>query len=154
MMSRKKGRTKRTAAILLTVAASLGWIVHYGSADPAGHFYSSPLAPTGDSTSVVAHRTLATKSYTLNAAHAGNRKLVTIHSSSVVSPNASQQPPSGNVLAWGDNSFGELGNGTITANLTPALVNNLSNAVAIADGCCDEEFSIALRSDGTIWAWG
>lgn len=61
---------------------------------------------------------------------------------------------SGNVWAWGDNGFGELGNGTTTASPSPSPVSNLSNVVAIADGCCDDEFGLALKSDGTVWAWG
>ena len=60
----------------------------------------------------------------------------------------------GNVWAWGDNGFGELGNGTTTASPSPAVVGNLSNVVTIADGCCDDEFGLALKSDGTVWAWG
>jgi alpha-tubulin suppressor-like RCC1 family protein len=60
----------------------------------------------------------------------------------------------GNVWAWGDNGFGELGNGTTTSSPSPAVVSSLSNVVTIADGCCDDEFGLALRSDGTVWAWG
>jgi alpha-tubulin suppressor-like RCC1 family protein len=60
----------------------------------------------------------------------------------------------GNVWAWGDNGFGELGNGTTTASPSPAVVSNLSNVVTIADGCCDDEFGLGLKSDGTVWAWG
>lgn len=63
-------------------------------------------------------------------------------------------PVFGNVWAWGDNGFGELGNGTTTASLGPSAVSNLSNVVAIADGCCDDQFGLALKSDGTVWAWG
>ena len=67
----------------------------------------------------------------------------------------SQAPQStGNVWAWGDNGFSELGNGTTVATSTPSQVSSLSGVVAIADGCCDDEFSLSLKSDGTVWAWG
>lgn len=67
---------------------------------------------------------------------------------------APQAQGTGNVWGWGDNGFGELGNGTTVATSTPSQVSNLSAVVAIANGCCDDEFSLALKSDGTVWAWG
>src|SRR5437899_12265501 len=57
----------------------------------------------------------------------------------------------GTVSAWGDNSFGELGNGTNTASNTPMQVSGLSGVTAIAGG---ELHSLALKSDGTVRAWG
>ena len=59
----------------------------------------------------------------------------------------------GTVWAWGRNSFGALGNGTTnqTANPLPVQVSNMSGAVAVAAG---GYFSMALKSDGTVWAWG
>src|SRR5437868_1050485 len=62
----------------------------------------------------------------------------------------------GTVWAWGNNPYGQLGNGTFTGDpydaiAIPAPVINLSNIVAIAAG---GNHSLALRSDGTVWAWG
>ena len=58
----------------------------------------------------------------------------------------------GTVWAWGDNSVGQLGRGTITGvEVTAAPVNGLAGVTKISAGC---EFSLALRSDGTVWAWG
>src|SRR5438105_2496912 len=60
------------------------------------------------------------------------------------------------VVAWGYNYEGELGNGSFTPNppygsATPAHVSGLTGVVAIAGGYFH---SLALRSDGTVWAWG
>lgn len=57
------------------------------------------------------------------------------------------------VWTWGYNSFGELGNGSADSSLhlTPIVVNNLNNVIA---ACCKEIDSLALTSDGTVWAWG
>ena len=61
----------------------------------------------------------------------------------------------GHVWAWGANESGQLGNGTTTGSSTPALVgptgNPLTGIVAIA---CGSNFSVALKNDGTVWAWG
>ena len=70
--------------------------------------------------------------------------------------NVSAAPPRkqqsvGNVLAWGSNYQGTLGNGTTTDSYTPVAVSNLSGVVAIA---ADNDHSVALKSDGTVWDWG
>lgn len=57
----------------------------------------------------------------------------------------------GRVYAWGDNSQGQLGDGTRITRRTPGQVPNIVNVQAIAAGF---EFSLALLNDGTVWAWG
>lgn len=57
----------------------------------------------------------------------------------------------GTVWAWGQNGFGQLGDGTTTGRSTPTQVTGLTNVTAIAG---DYYHSLALRSDGTAWAWG
>jgi alpha-tubulin suppressor-like RCC1 family protein len=58
----------------------------------------------------------------------------------------------GNVYAWGANGSGQLGIGpTPTSTATPTQVTTLSNVVAIATGA---NHSLAVKSDGTMWAWG
>ena len=60
----------------------------------------------------------------------------------------------GTVLAWGLNANGQLGDGTLTRRLTPVPVSGLgpgSGVEAIAAGITH---SLALKSDGTVLAWG
>ncbi len=57
----------------------------------------------------------------------------------------------GNVYAWGNNSNGQLGNGTTTQANSPVLIANLSNIVAISAG---NNTSYALDNSGIVWAWG
>jgi alpha-tubulin suppressor-like RCC1 family protein len=53
--------------------------------------------------------------------------------------------------AWGDNSAGELGDGTLSASTTPKAVGCLKNAIAISAG---GRHVLALLSNGTVRAWG
>jgi alpha-tubulin suppressor-like RCC1 family protein len=58
----------------------------------------------------------------------------------------------GTVWAWGYNRWGQVGNGAISvAQPTADEVTGLTSVIQIAAG---EGFSMALRSDGTVWAWG
>jgi hypothetical protein len=58
----------------------------------------------------------------------------------------------GTVWAWGDNTFGTVGDGT-NGNFrkTPVQVLNLSGVSAITAG---PFISLAVKNDGTVWAWG
>ncbi|MCX7759483.1 MAG: stalk domain-containing protein, partial [bacterium] len=64
----------------------------------------------------------------------------------------------GDVYAWGDNSSGQLGDGTKNSHNTPVLVNNLSQIYSSQVGnkviAAGNNHSLALRVDGTVWAWG
>ena len=63
----------------------------------------------------------------------------------------------GTVWAWGENTFGQLGDGTTTRRTTPVQVvgsggdGSLDDIVAVATG---NAHVLALASDGTVWAWG
>lgn len=57
----------------------------------------------------------------------------------------------GTVRAWGENRWGEVGDGTTTTRESPVLVAGVRNAVAVAAG---QGFSVAALADGTVMTWG
>jgi alpha-tubulin suppressor-like RCC1 family protein len=57
----------------------------------------------------------------------------------------------GTIWAFGDNTAGQLGNGTTDPAYSPVQVTGLASATAVAAGW---DHSLALRADGTVWAWG
>ncbi len=59
--------------------------------------------------------------------------------------------------AWGDNTFGELGDGTFVSRSTPMPVPGMTNAIGAAAAGNELDpgaYTIAGLSDGSIWTWG
>ena len=60
----------------------------------------------------------------------------------------------GTVWTWGWNLWGQLGDGTYgtgTDRSSPVQVQGMADVVAVSGGVCQ---TLALRGDGTVWAWG
>ncbi len=58
----------------------------------------------------------------------------------------------GTVWSWGFDGNGQLGDDAATVSKsTPVTVATITNITAIAAG---RYFSLALKSDGTVWSWG
>jgi alpha-tubulin suppressor-like RCC1 family protein len=57
----------------------------------------------------------------------------------------------GRIRCWGENWYGQLGDGTTISSTTPVLVQGVEDAVAVA---VDTYTSCALRADGQVLCWG
>lgn len=57
----------------------------------------------------------------------------------------------GNVYTWGENEYGQLGNGTNTISDFAYKVNNISDVKKVIAG---NNNTLALKNDGTLYGWG
>ena len=58
----------------------------------------------------------------------------------------------GTLWAWGSNVQGELGDGTATGKSSPIQIGSLTNWSKVSAG--RNSFSLAVKTNGTLWAWG
>ena len=59
----------------------------------------------------------------------------------------------GNIYAWGDNNYGQLGDGSLVSSDTLVKVD-LPSGVTAKQVSCGYWHSLALCSDGNVYAWG
>ncbi len=57
----------------------------------------------------------------------------------------------GSLWAWGNNGYGQLGDGTNINQNSPTLITSETNWKSVFAG---SGASFALKEDGTLWAWG
>lgn len=57
----------------------------------------------------------------------------------------------GTLWAWGDNSYGQLGDGTLTDSSSPVQAGTATTWKQVSAG---RYHSTGVQSNGTVWAWG
>ena len=59
-----------------------------------------------------------------------------------------------NLYAWGADGFGQLGDNSTTDTNTPKIITTPSSAAPFTSIAAGSSFSLALGSDGQVYAWG
>ena len=67
-------------------------------------------------------------------------------------PTALPSGMTGLLWAWGDNNYGQLGNGTTHDSNTPQRIGSFDNTWAAV--AATYKHSLAIKTDGSLWAWG
>ena len=66
--------------------------------------------------------------------------------------------PQNNLWVWGVNTLGELGTGNVTSYSSPVQVagswDQVNSAWSMDSNAPNLAFSLGVRNDGTLWAWG
>ena len=57
----------------------------------------------------------------------------------------------GTLWGWGNNDYGQLGNGTLISASAPVQIGTLNGWKSVSAGSAH---SIAIRTTGSLWAWG
>jgi alpha-tubulin suppressor-like RCC1 family protein len=57
----------------------------------------------------------------------------------------------GTLFAWGNNNYGQIGDGTTINRSSPVQIGALTNWASPVTGFKD---SLCVKTDGTLWAWG
>lgn len=57
----------------------------------------------------------------------------------------------GSLWAWGDNQYGQIGNGSLSMQRTPVPIAAGQTWIQVA---ASDYQSFAIRNDGSLWAWG
>ena len=57
----------------------------------------------------------------------------------------------GTLWSWGDNTYGQLGDGTTVNKSSPIQIGSGTNWAQI---CTSRFSSFAIKTDGTLWTWG
>jgi alpha-tubulin suppressor-like RCC1 family protein len=145
----------------------------------AGHNVSYYLTPTGavmaageNSLGQLGNLKMSPFEFAFAAVRQASGKVIYgVKSVAAGSASAIALDSEGRVWTWGDNTWGQLGDGTLTPRARAARVSGLEEVVAVSastgryqppfdnsfnfsDGSPVHDHVLALTTEGTVWGWG
>lgn len=71
-----------------------------------------------------------------------------------VYPNMVQHLRTAGLWLWGDNYYGQLGNGATSSTFVSSPIQTIASGVEWKQVSLGESHSAAIKHDGTLWMWG
>jgi alpha-tubulin suppressor-like RCC1 family protein len=141
-----------TTRRVVVTCTTPGAVIHY-TTDGKEPTESDPVVPSGSELLVDRSVRLKAKAWTsgLNASATRSGDYWITGAVSGGKSHSIALRSNGQVMSWGSDSAGQLGNGSGGSSTAPVPVNGISDVVAVSAGT---EHTLALKSDGTVWAWG
>jgi hypothetical protein len=133
----------------LTVSAGGGHSVALGSDGKAYGWGGNASGQLGDGTDVARSRAVVVEAGEIPVG-------VSLQQVSAGGSHSLGLGSDGKVYAWGANGYGQLGDGTLTDRTRPVAVSagEIPSGVMITEVRAGRDHSLALGSDGKVYAWG
>lgn len=138
-----------------TIDGELSQTVNYGgsgtvvTATPAIGFYF--VRWSDGETSATRQETNVTANFDLTANWAVLVPIACVTSISAGGSHVAMVKPDGTLWSWGDNDYGQLGNGSTTHSTVQTQVGDETSWKSVTAG---DNHTIALKHDGTLWSFG
>jgi len=142
-----------TSGRVVTITdATTDSVIHYttNGVDPTE---TDPVITSGNTLNVYQSQVIKARAWKSGLTPSGVRRVDFAVTGDVAANWASSYVLKGDGTVWsfGNNDYGQLGDGTLVSHAAPAQISGLANVIAIAAG---EEHALALKADGTVWTWG
>ncbi len=133
--STTSGVTKTTGT---KITGAISPYIHTGLTIGTTYYYVVTAIDSSNGESIESSEASATPSATWASVSAGFSHRAAINTD-------------GTLCAWGDNSYGQLGDGTTTSRSSPTQIGADINWASVSAGGSN---TVAIKTDGSLWAWG
>uniref|UniRef100_A0A8D3DKR5 BTB domain-containing protein n=1 Tax=Scophthalmus maximus TaxID=52904 RepID=A0A8D3DKR5_SCOMX len=142
LLSPEELATIRQACVFGTSANEAIYVTHANEVFVFGVKWGSSLGPGGSHSTIVSQK--------LNCLR--GKKIISLSYGS--GPHILLAVEDGQLFAWGNNGYCQLGNGSTSQGRCPVLLNGNLRNKKVKEVACGSHHSMALTQDGEVFAWG